>query len=113
MQDLLKTRYAGVLDNNILSEIEIVAKFRSFERAEVILEIGQSIHFIPLVLSGAVKVMREDVDRGELLLYYLRGGDTCTMTGTCCRPNRISAMRVIEAARVDVAAVPRNKLRIA
>lgn len=112
MHDLLRTRYAGVLDNNILSEIETVAKFRSFERAEVILEIGQSIHFIPLVLSGAVKVMREDAEKGELLLYYLSGGDTCTMTATCCTQNRISAIRVIADSKVEIAFVPNNYFSI-
>lgn len=28
--------------------------------------------------------MREDFDTGELLLYFIEKGDTCSMTLTCC-----------------------------
>ncbi|MGN0002625.1 MAG: Crp/Fnr family transcriptional regulator [Sphingobacterium composti] len=108
MHDLLRSKYSDVLDTNILDSIEEVAKYKRFQRGEVILDIGQTIHFIPLVLSGAVKVMREDVDKGELLLYYLSGGDTCTMTATCCTHNRISAIRVIADSQSEIAFVPNN-----
>jgi len=108
MLELLRSGYKSILDQKILNQIEEVAKFKSFQKGDVILDIGQSIHFIPLVLSGAIKVMREDLDKGELLLYYLTTGDTCTMTATCCTQNRISAIRVMADSNVDIAFVPNN-----
>lgn len=39
---------------------------------------------MPLLVSGAIKIMREDYDEGELLLYYLEKGDICAMTMVCC-----------------------------
>jgi len=37
-----------------------------------------------LVLSGSIKVSRENSEGEELLLYYIEGGDTCAMTLQCC-----------------------------
>lgn len=108
MRELLKTVYTGIFDSKTIENIAEVAVFKSFKKGDVILDIDQSIHFIPLVLNGAVKVMREDPIRGELLLYYLISGDTCTMTATCCTSNKISSIRVIADTAVDLAFIPNN-----
>ncbi|MBD1430556.1 Crp/Fnr family transcriptional regulator [Sphingobacterium litopenaei] len=108
MRELLKTVYTGIFDSKTIENIAEVALFKSFKKGDIILDIGQSIHFIPLVLNGAVKVMREDPIRGELLLYYLISGDTCTMTATCCTSNKISSIRVIADTAVDLAFIPNS-----
>ena len=43
---------------------------------------------MPLLLEGAIKVVREDEAKGELLLYYLEQGQTCTMSIACCLGNK-------------------------
>lgn len=106
MQNLLHTVYSTVFDEETLHAIQEVAIVKTFIKGDTILDIGQSIHFIPLVLGGAVKVMREDLDKGELLLYYLLPGDTCTMTATCCTSNKVSAIRVVADAETQIAFIP-------
>jgi len=108
MQELLNSAFSGKLDAKTLELIASVANIKSFDKGDVLLEIGQTIHFIPLVLRGAVKVIREDADKGELLLYYLTGGDTCTMTTTCCTANKVSTIRVIADTNVVIAFVPKT-----
>lgn len=108
MHELLHKVFSATFDTQTLDAISEVAVFKSFVKSETLLEIGQSIHFMPLVINGAVKVMREDPIRGELLLYYLVSGDTCTMTATCCSTNKISAIRVIADTAVDVAFIPNS-----
>ncbi len=46
----------------------------------VILQVGGYIKVIPLVISGAVKVFREDDDGREAFLYYIKPGQSCAMT---------------------------------
>ncbi len=46
----------------------------------VILQVGAYIKVIPLVISGAVKVFREDDDGREAFLYYIKPGQSCAMT---------------------------------
>lgn len=38
------------------------------------------ITHMPLVISGSIKIMTEDKDGDELLLYYLELGDTCAVS---------------------------------
>ena len=49
----------------------------------MLINISEQIQVIPLLLQGAIKVMREEKEGDELLLYFLEHGDTCTMTVTC------------------------------
>src|SRR5690625_7753038 len=50
---------------------------------------------MPLLIKGAIKIMREDFDEGELLLYFLAKGDTCAMTMSCCLGNNKREIRAI------------------
>ncbi len=38
------------------------------------------IRSIPVVLSGSMRVMREDEDGREILLYYIKPGESCIMS---------------------------------
>ncbi|HEK19538.1 MAG: Crp/Fnr family transcriptional regulator [Mucilaginibacter sp.] len=38
------------------------------------------VRSIPVVLSGSMRVMREDVDGREILLYYIKAGESCIMS---------------------------------
>jgi len=51
---------------------------------EVMMNPGQTIRAVPLVVSGAFKVSRINDEGQELLLYYVREGESCAMTFTCC-----------------------------
>lgn len=106
MNTLLKQAFGDTLEEILLQNIQDIAIYKSFEKGEVILDIGQSIFYIPLVLRGSVKILREDKDRGELLLYYLLAGETCTMTTTCCTSNKISSIRAIAETYTQVAFIP-------
>ena len=45
-----------------------------------ILNVGDYIKVIPLVVSGSVKVFREGDDGREAFLYYIKPGQSCAMT---------------------------------
>ena len=44
------------------------------------MDIGDPITGLPMLLKGAVKVLRVDGDGDEMLLYFLESGDSCAMT---------------------------------
>jgi CRP/FNR family transcriptional regulator len=46
--------------------------------------VGDAMTSIPIILSGSIKISRENDNGDELLLYYIEGGDTCAMTLQCC-----------------------------
>lgn len=95
MHELLYKAYGEVFEQALLEEIEQIAKIVPYREGDVLIEYNQYIKNIPLLLSGAVKVMREDYDSGELLLYYLERGDTCAMSMTCCLGDKQSEIRAM------------------
>ncbi len=73
-----------VLEPELISEMSDVARFRETITDEIIVHVGDQLKMIPILISGSIKISREDNDANELLLYYIEGGDTCAMTLQCC-----------------------------
>jgi len=107
---LIETAYTGILEPALIDEIEAVATIKSFEVGDIIVDIGQYIRSMPLLLTGAIKIVREDEDRGEVLLYYLAQGETCTMSIACCMGNKKSEIRAQAEMPTTVAMIPNNFL---
>ena len=102
--------YTGILEPALIEEIKAVTTLKTFQSGEVIIDIGQFIRSIPLLLSGAIKIMREDEKEGELLLYYLEKGETCTMSIACCVGRKKSEIRAQAEMETTVAMVPNQYL---
>ena len=84
MKEILKQAYGYIFEEQLIDEIASVASFREFKADDYLIEIGDYIKSMPLLLEGAIKILREDENGDELLLYFLERGDTCAMTLTCC-----------------------------
>jgi len=60
---------------------------------ETMLNPGQTIRAVPIVLSGTFKVSRINAEGQELLLYYVKEGESCAMTFTCCMMAHASVVK--------------------
>ena len=107
---LIENAYTGILEPALIEEIEAVATLKTFQAGEIIVDIGQYIRAMPLLLTGAIKIMREDEKEGELLLYYLAKGETCTMSIACCVGNKKSEIRAQAEMETTVAMIPNQYL---
>ena len=76
----LKNLFGEVFEEALLEEITRVGTLREVPADFELMDIGEPIKGVPLMLSGAIKISREDINGDELLLYYLEEGDSCTMT---------------------------------
>lgn len=106
----LKSSFERVFELPLLEEIEKVGVPLQFQEGEKIMEIGEYIKGMPLLLSGVIKILREDEDGDELLLYYLERGDTCSMTMACCLGDTKSEIRAIAETDVSLVLVPIRKM---
>jgi CRP/FNR family transcriptional regulator len=70
------------------------------------IDFGESIKFIPLLLEGAIKVVREDESGEELLLYFVEFRNTCAMTLNCCLENSSSEIRAICESDTTMIMIP-------
>ncbi len=91
----LKEGYGHIFEEALVNEIVQVGTFKEIPEGFKLMEIGEYVRGMPLLVSGAIKVLREDKDGDELLLYYLEKGDTCSMTLTCCMGDSKSEIRAI------------------
>lgn len=91
----LKERFQFLFEEELINEISALGKLHQVEPDTELMSLGQEITHIPLIVSGSLKVMTENKEGEELLLYYLELGDTCAMTLNCCSKSQKSAISAI------------------
>ena len=110
MIQLLKDSYGHIFEDDLINEIIQVGTFKEIPEGYKMMEIGDYVKSMPLLISGVIKVLREDNDGDELLLYYLEKGETCSMTMTCCLGQKQSEIRAIAETDSKLIMVPINKM---
>ena len=110
MLDTLKENYGYLFEEKLIEEIAQVSKILDFKEGDVLIDFGDYIKKMPLLLQGAIKISREDFDEGELLLYFIEKGDTCAMTMACCMGATKSEIRAVAETDVSVIMIPVEKM---
>jgi len=93
-------------ESELKKEIMNVAVLYTVEQGEIIMDIGQSIESIPLVIEGSIKIIREDQEGRELFLYYLEQGHACATSITCCMTGQKSTIRAIAEEYTRYLSIP-------
>lgn len=110
MKALLKEHYGSFFEDQLIDEIASVAMMKEFSEGDVLIEIGSYIKKMPLLIEGAIKIIREDKDESEILLYFIEKGDTCAMTLACCMGEMRSEIRAIAETDGVVLMIPVEKM---
>ena len=103
---LLQEKFNSILDDSLIQEIEQVGKLVEFKKDDIIIDINQTLSHIPLLLSGHIKILREDAQGNDLLIYFLEAGETCTMSLTCCMGTTKSKIRAVAEKDSALVLVP-------
>jgi CRP/FNR family transcriptional regulator len=106
----LKSKYGYLFEDDLLDDIAKVGIYKEIPAGNKIMEIGQYIQSMPLLIEGAIKILRDDEEGDELLLYFLESGDTCAMTLTCCLGNARSEIRAVAELDTKLIMVPISKM---
>ncbi|MDE0535150.1 MULTISPECIES: Crp/Fnr family transcriptional regulator [unclassified Tenacibaculum] len=109
IEDLQKY-YGYLFEDALLKEIADVAIAKDVKANDVIIDIGSYITSIPLLLSGAIKILREDKEGDDLVLYYIEKGDTCAMTLSCCMGETKSKIKAVAETDVKLLMIPKQKM---
>ena len=91
------------------STVEVVletAKLKKLRADDWMVDIGDPIVYMPLLLKGQLRILREDEEGHELLLYYIRPGETCAMSLTCCSGNAVSNVRAVAEEDTELLLLP-------
>jgi CRP/FNR family transcriptional regulator len=99
-------QFKHIFEPELLKEFENKVQRVSVKEGDIILDIGQTVRVIPIVLSGTLKISRIDENGKELLLYYVSPNESCAMTFTCCMQQYPSEVRATAEDDVVFLAVP-------
>ena len=102
--------YNYLFEEDLLAEIKQKSIYKAFKTDTTIIEIGHYIKSMPLLIKGAIKILREDENGDELVLYYLEKGDTCAMTLSCCMGETKSKIRAVAENDVELLLVPKENM---
>lgn len=110
MKNILQETYGMLLEEKLIDEIASVSLLRDFKENDVLIDFGDYIKKMPLLITGAIKILREDFDEGELLLYFIEKGDTCAMTMACCMGDTKSEIKAVAETDGMVIMIPVYKM---
>ena len=110
LENKLTANFSYLFEEDLISEIKESGVVKKFAEDTTIIEVGDYIKSMPLLLSGAIKILREDENGDELVLYYLEKGDTCAMTLSCCMGQSKSKIRAVSETDVELIMLPKEKM---
>lgn len=98
--------FEGIFEPSLIKEILQEGRAVSLPEGTVILDHGQKVLSMPLVIKGSIKVSRVEDDGREILLYYVNPKESCAMTFTCCMQNHPSEIRAVAEEDIELISIP-------
>src|SRR5210317_382265 len=93
MREKLDEYFSFVFEDALLDEIERVGMYKKLRENDLLVDFDDPIMGIPLLLEGAIKIVREDKKGEEMVLYFLESGDTCASSLSTAFSNKQCAIR--------------------
>ncbi len=110
IREKLDEFYKVVFEEELIDEISKVGVYKRIRENELLMDINDSFNRIPLLLTGAIKISREDKNGDEFVLYFLERGDTCSITfGSAFNAGR-SKIRGVAEKDSEVIFIPQEKM---
>ncbi len=95
--------FAGTKLNEAIKKF---GRYRTIKAGDVMILPGEQIRYVPLVIKGSIRVLREDEQGREVFLYHLARGQTCAMSLTCCQAGQNSMIKAIAETDSEVIQIP-------
>jgi CRP/FNR family transcriptional regulator len=110
--ELIQNSLGYILEEELVAEIINNSQLKEIEQDTAIVNVGDELNYIPIVLEGSIKISRENEEGEELLLYYIEGGDTCAMTLQCCVRNTKSEIRATTMEKSLILMIPIKMMEV-
>lgn len=110
VESALRDMFPAIYEQEARSAIVQASHLVELQAGDIFMDLGGYIKSIPLVLSGLLKLIREDEQGNEILLYFVAPGETCAMSLTCCNSDARSTIRVSAEEDTVLLAVPARNM---
>ncbi len=106
---MIRKKFPEINDEKLLRDLAVSTVERSVKDGDIVIDYGDEIKFIPMVLEGTIKVNRQAGEDQEIFLYYLMSGDTCASSFSCCMVQKRSEIIAIAEEDTKLLMVPVQK----
>ena len=106
----LNSGFSDVFEKDLIEEIVEIGVYKEFVHGEYLIDIGDEMTHIPLIVEGVVKISLEDTNEKEILMYFLEKGDTCAISFVNCIHQSESVFRAVIEADTECIIVPVNMI---
>jgi CRP/FNR family transcriptional regulator len=110
IREKLNDYYSEIFEKELIDEIVNIAKYKTIPAGGILIDIGDNMTHVPLILEGAVKIIREDKNGDEIALYFLEKGDTCAISFINCINRSKSMFRGVVEKDTEGVFVPVEKV---
>jgi len=106
LDDIVAANFSNIFEDKLLHEICANGILKHAESENIILEIRRNIQFIPLIVSGIVKVMRRDGNGNGIFLHYLSENQTSAVAISYALEKKKSEIRLETLSNITYIAIP-------
>lgn len=106
LREKLSDYYSTIFEKELIDEIVEVGFVDKYKSGEILVDIGENMTHIPLILNGAVKIIRQEKEGDELVLYFLEKGDTCAISFINCIHRKESIFRATVENDTEAVFIP-------
>ena len=106
LNEIVTTSFSSIFKEDLLQEICNNGILKYAEPEKIILEIRREIKFIPLIVSGIVKVMRRDGKGTGIFFHYLAEKQTSAIAISYALENKKSEIRLKAQSNITYIAIP-------
>jgi CRP/FNR family transcriptional regulator len=106
LREKLSDYYSTIFEKELIDEIVEVGFIDKYKAGETLVDIGENMTHIPLILNGAVKIIRQEKEGEELVLYFLEQGDTCAISFINCINRKESMFKATVENDTEAVFVP-------
>ncbi len=99
-------KFDFLLEQGLRAEFDQVGIKLDFNTGDIIIEPNKYIKVIPILLKGTIKVIRETNEGNELILYYIKVGQSCAVSLSTSLMNKLSNIKAIAEEKVELIAIP-------
>ncbi len=110
LREKLSDFYATIFEEELIDEIVKVGFLDKIKSGKLLINIGDNMTHIPLILNGVVKIIRKDKKGDELVLYFLERGDTCAISFVNCINRSRSIFKGVVEKDTEAIFLPVDKI---
>jgi len=96
--------------NSLIEEIGKIGTLKNYKKDSIVLKENSYVKAIPLLINGLIKIYKEEENGNEVLLYYIKPGETCIVSVMAGEKDKKVRVKGVVEEDCTVILIPKNKL---